>query len=192
MMKILRNCIFVNILFVSFFLSSSIQHIYAVSTKMWINTNRSDFAKGNLQNISIHGRGQFTLSPDKQRIKEIPAAYVWCLAAGGIDSIFAGTGDPGSIFKIIRGGKIVEFYKTPELHVQTIAIDNAGNIYAGTLPHGRIYKITPDGIGEVFCELPDPYVWAIIFDGNGNLYAATGNNGIIYKISDEGIPTVFF
>ena len=174
------------------FLTSSTRFLYATTTKMWTETDRSDFAKGKLENVSVHGRGNLTLSPNKLKIKEVPAAYVWCLAKNEDGLIFAGTGDPGSIFKITQDGDVTEFYKTPELHVKTIATDNTGNIYAGTLPHGRIYKITSDGEGGIFCELPAPYIWDLVFDGNGNLYAATGINGIIYKISKEGVPSVFF
>ncbi|MFQ5713072.1 MAG: hypothetical protein ACE5GU_03475 [Candidatus Scalinduaceae bacterium] len=180
------------ILLVFPFLTSSARFLYATTTRTWIETDRSDFAKGKLENVSVHDRGKLTLSPNKLRIKEVPAAYVWCLAKNEAGLIFAGTGDPGSIFKITQNGDVTEFYKTPELHVKTIATDNTGNIYAGTLPHGRIYKITSDGKGGIFCELPDPYIWDLVFDSNGNLYAATGNNGIIYKISEEGIPSVFF
>ncbi|MFQ6608850.1 MAG: hypothetical protein ACE5EE_09990 [Fidelibacterota bacterium] len=174
------------------FLAFNPHHTYAVTTKMWTSTDQAEIAKGKLQNISVHSNGKFTLSPEKRRISEIPAAYVWCLVADGTDSLFAGTGNPGSIFKVGRDGNVVEYYKTSELHVQTLAIDASGNIFAGTLPHGRIYKITSEGKGEVFCELPDPYIWDIVSDSNGNLYAATGDKGIIYKISNRGIPSDFF
>ena len=191
-MKILRPYYFVVILLVLPFFAVNTDHTYAVTTKMWKNTDQTEIAKGKLQNISVHRNGKFTLSPEKRRINEIPAAYVWCLVADGTDSLFAGTGNPGSIFKVRHDGTVIEYYKTPELHVQTLAIDTAGNIFAGTLPHGRIYKITSEGNGEVFCELPDPYIWDMIADKKGNLYAATGDNGVIYKISDRGIPSVFF
>ena len=191
-MKVLRPYSFVIILMVLPFLTVNTDHTYAVTTKMWTSTEQAEIAKGKLQNISVHKNGKFTLSPEKRRINEIPAGYVWCLVADGTDSLFAGTGNPGSIFKVRHDGNVVEYYKTPELHVQTLAIDTAGNIFAGTLPHGRIYKITSEGKGEIFCELPDPYIWDMIADNNGNLYAATGDNGIIYKISDRGTQSVFF
>ncbi len=192
MIKFLRNCMFVVILVVLPFLTLNPQFTYAVTTKIWTSADQEEIAKGKLHNISLHSNGKFTLSPEKRRINEIPAVYVWCLVADGTDSLFAGTGNPGSIFRVRHDGNVVEYYKTPELHVQTLTIDTAGNIFAGTLPHGRIYKITSEGKGEIFCELPDPYVWDLISDNNGNLYAATGDNGIIYKISDRGIPSVFF
>lgn len=166
--------------------------LYAVTTKMWTDTDRLHFSRGKLENVSLLSTGYLTLSPSKRKIKEIPAVYIWCLATNESGLIFAGTGDPGSIYKIKQDGDVTEFFKTTDLHVQTIAIDTTGNIYAGTLPHGIIYKITPDGKGEIFSDLPDPYVWDIIFDGNDSLYAATGHNGIIYKISKDGVPTVFF
>ena len=165
---------------------------YAVTTKMWANTDPIDISKGKLHNVSVNSSGNFTLSPGKNKLNEIPAAYVWCMVADGTDSLFAGTGNPGSIFKVKHDGNVVEYFKTPELHVQTLVIDSAGNIYAGTLPHGRIYRITSKGEGEMFCELPVPYIWDMISDKSGNIYAATGDNGVIYKISDNGIPSVFF
>ena len=174
------------------FLTLDTQFTYAVTTKMWANTDPVDISKGKLQNVSVNSFGKFTLSPYKSKIKEIPAAYVWCLVADGTDSLFAGTGNPGSIFKIDHDKNIEEYFKTPELHVQSLVIDSAGNIYAGTLPHGRIYRITSKGEGEMYCELPVPYIWDMISDKNGNIYAATGDNGAIYKISDKGVPSLFF
>ncbi len=135
---------------------------YAVSTKMWANTDPVDISKGKLHNVSVNSLGKFTLSPGKNKINEIPAAYAWCMVADGTDSLFAGTGNPGSIFKVSHDGNVVEYFKTPELHVQTLVVDSAGNIYAGTLPHGRIYRITSKGEGEMFCELPVPYIWDMI------------------------------
>ncbi len=129
---------FVIILMACTLLTLNTQFTYAVTTKMWTSTDQADIAKGKLQNISLHRDGKFTLSPEKRRINEIPAAYVWCLVADDTDALFAGTGNPGSIFRVRQDGNVVEYYKTPELHVQTLALDTAGNIFAGTLPHGRI------------------------------------------------------
>ncbi|GAX59697.1 hypothetical protein SCALIN_C04_0185 [Candidatus Scalindua japonica] len=159
---------------------------------MWTNTDPAEISKGKLQNVSVSSSGKFTLSPDKRRADGILASYVWCLVADGTDSLFAGTGNPGTVFKASHNGNIEEYFKTPELHVQSLTIDSAGNIFAGTLPNGRIYKISSKGQGEVFCKLPVPYIWDIISDNCGNLYAATGNSGDIYKISDKGIPILFF
>ncbi len=78
-------------------LTLNIQFTYAVTTKMWTSTDQAEIAKGKLQNISVHRNGKFTLSPEKHRINEIPAGYVWCLVADGTNSLCAGTGNPGSI-----------------------------------------------------------------------------------------------
>lgn len=116
-MKILRPYYFVVILLVLPFFAVNTDHTYAVTTKMWTSTDQTEIAKGKLQNISVHKNGKFTLSPEKRRINEIPAAYVWCLVADGTDSLFAGTGNPGSIFKVRHDGTVIEYYKTHELHV---------------------------------------------------------------------------
>ena len=192
MIKFFRNSKLLIILMGFTFIALNIQSTYAVTTKMWINTDSADISKGKLQNVSLNSLGEFTLSPGKSKINEIPATYVWCLVADGTDSLFAGTGNPGSIFKVSHDGNVVEYFKTPELHVQALVIDSTGNIYAGTLPHGRIYRITSRGEGEMFCELPVPYIWDMVSDISGNIYAATGDNGVIYKISDKGTISVHF
>lgn len=192
MIKLLKKCGLVIIFIVSALQVLNTNFTYAVTTKMWNNSDPVDISNGKLQNVSINSFGKFTLSPDKHRINEIPAAYVWCLVADGTDSLFASTGIPGSIFKVNHNGNIEEFFRTTEQHIKTLAIDSAGNIFAGTLPNGKIFRITSKGKGELFCELPDPYIWDMISDYNGNLYAATGDKGIIYKISDKGVSSVFF
>ena len=192
MMKFYRNYIFNIILMAFSLLTLNTQFSYAVTTKMWANTDPVDISKGKLQNVSINSFGRFTLSPGKSKINEIPATYVWCLVADGADSLFAGTGNPGSIFKVSHDGDVVEYFKTPELHVQALVIDSTGNIYAGTLPHGRIYRVTSKGEGEMFCELPVPYIWDMVSDKSGNIYAATGDNGVIYKITDNGTVSILF
>ncbi|MCP5005966.1 MAG: hypothetical protein GY941_18815 [Planctomycetes bacterium] len=166
--------------------------LFAVETRLWVDTEESEFVKGKLENVSIQSTGTLSLSPTRRKSDEIQAAYAWCQESNGIDLSYIGTGDPGTIFIATRSGNVREFYKTPELHVQTIAIDSFGVVYAGTMPRGRIYRVTPDGEGKLFCDLPDPYVWDLVFDDSGNLYAATGDNGIIYKISSDGTPSVFF
>ncbi|MDR4503693.1 MAG: hypothetical protein MRK01_02735 [Candidatus Scalindua sp.] len=190
--KIVIHTIFFAIMLLLLSITSGRNILHAVGTRQWVDTDKSDFEKGRLENVSIQSSGNLSLSPVRSKAMEIPAVYVWCQASNGTDSSFIGTGDPGTIFITTRFGNIIEFYKTPESHVQTIAIDTFGNVYAGTMPHGRIYRVTPDGNGELFCDLPAPYVWDLIFDDNGCLYAATGDTGIIYKISREGIPSVFF
>jgi len=192
MIKFYRNYTFAIILMALTLFILNTQLSYAVTTKMWANTDPVDLSKGKLQNVSVNSLGRFTLSPGKNKINEIPATYVWSLVADGTDSLFAGTGNPGSIFKVSHDGDVIEYFKTPELHVQALVIDSTGNIYAGTLPHGRIYRVTSKGEGEMFCELPVPYIWDMVSDKSGNIYAATGDNGVIYKITDNGTVSILF
>lgn len=171
---------------------------HGVTTVSWVQTTQSDFDKGALDNISTHSTGEITLSPMVEVIDGITEPYVWCLASNVYGTVYVGTGEPGTVYKIPSAysssvkKEAIKLYRSSELHVHSIAVDSNGNIYAGTSPHGIIYKITPEGQATIWCQLPVPYIWGMAFDSRGNLYAATGDSGIIYKITDDGNAAILF
>ena len=58
-MKIFLIAIYIT-LFVFPSLTLSTKLLYATTTKTWIETDRSDFAKGKLENVSLYGKGKLT------------------------------------------------------------------------------------------------------------------------------------
>ncbi|MBM4055413.1 MAG: hypothetical protein FJ264_12260 [Planctomycetes bacterium] len=164
----------------------------ATTTHTWSQSTESDFKKGSFQNISVHSKGELSLSPQIETINGIHHTYVWSIAMDEKKRIFLGTGDPGTVYCIKNNNEATEIFKTPELYVQSIVADKNGNIYAGTAPRGIIYKINPDGEGSVFCSLPASYIWDMEIDNNSNLLAATGDDGILFKISPGGCPEILF
>lgn len=173
-------------------------NVQGVNTVSWVQTTQPTFDEGALGNISTHSTGEITLSPMVERVDGIAEPYVWCMAANVYGTVYVGTGEPGTVYKIPSTGssfvkkEAVRLYRSSELHVHSIAVDSNGDIYAGTAPNGIIYKITPEGQATVWCQLPVHYVWDMAFDSKGNLYAATGESGIIYKITDYGKAAVLF
>ncbi len=189
--------IFFNLLPITYHLLP-ISNAHGVTTVSWVQTTQADFDKGKLDNISTYSTGEITLSPMVERVDGITEPYVWCMTANVYGTVYVGTGEPGTIYKIPGEGsssvkkEAIRFYRSSELHVHSIAVDSNGNVYAGTSPHGIIYKITPEGQATIWCQLTAPYIWSMAFDSKGNLYAATGDNGIIYKIANDGKVTVLF
>ncbi|MBI2559805.1 MAG: hypothetical protein HYW14_01555 [Planctomycetes bacterium] len=192
----IRLCIVIFILFVAHLIYPL--NAQGITTVTWVQTTQSDFDKGALDSISTYSTGEITLSPMTEKINDITEPYVWCMTSNVYGTVYVGTGEPGTIYKIPDAGsssikkEAIMLYRSSELHVHSIAVDSNGNIYAGTSPHGIIYKITPEGQTIIWCQLPAPYIWSMAFDSKGNLYAATGDGGIIYKISDDGEATVLF
>lgn len=195
-LSLIRFCTVILILFTASLIYPL--NVQGVTTISWTQTTQSDFDGGTLDNISTYSTGEVTLSPRVEVVGGITEPYVWCMTANVYGTVYVGTGEPGTVYKIPSAGssflrkEAIRLYRSSELHVHSIAVDSSGNIYAGTSPHGIIYKITPEGQTIIYCQLPVPYVWGLAFDSKGNLYAATGDSGIIYKIADGGRVTVLF
>ncbi len=161
-------------------------HNFAASTKFWKQTEQTNFIKGKVNNAAIYSDGKIKLSYKREDINGIDASYVWSVTGGNKGDIYAGTGDPGIVYKI-TGNNAVEIFRQPgELHIQSLATDLKGNVYAGTSPKGIIYKIDNNLKSSVFCRLPELYIWDLAIDNKGALFAATGPNGKIYRISETG------
>lgn len=158
-----------------------------VSTKFWKQSDHNEFVKGNAINVALYNNGSIKLAPKTESISGIKASYVWCMANDPYGNIFAGTGNPGIIYKIDKQNKATEiFHALKGLHIQSIVVDQNGTIFFGTSPNGAIYKIDKKMQTSLFCDLPELYIWDLVFDSNGRLFAATGDTGKVYKISADG------
>ncbi len=165
---------------------------HASSPKFFQAATQADFLKGEVENLSIDGRGQLMLGPALDLVFETPAPFVWTLVAAPDGSFFLGTGNDGKVYRVGPDGKGALFYSSPELEVHALAPAPNGGLYVATSPDGRIYKVDRDGKAAAFFSPEDKYIWALAVDGKGNLFAATGEKGIVYKISPEGRGVPFF
>ncbi|MCF6147845.1 MAG: hypothetical protein E3K37_04210 [Candidatus Kuenenia sp.] len=164
----------------------------ATTPHIWSQSTEYDFEKGTFRNISVHRKGELSLSSQIETIKGIDDTYVWSITMDEKKRIFIGTGDPATVYHVKDNSEAVEIFQSSELYVQSIIADKNGNIYAGTAPRGIIYKINNEGESSVFCSLPVPYIWDMEIDNNSNLLVATGNDGILFKISPDGCPDIVF
>ncbi len=165
----------------------------AASVNVRHETSKADFDDGTINNVSTRSPGEIILAPRLETAKGIEAAYVWCLALDAKGNLLAGTGTPGTVYRIMSSDLSVStLYMSSQEHVTAIAVDSKGIIYAGTSPGGMIFKIPPGEEGEVLADLPETYVWNLVFDKRGNLYAATGDAGKVYKVSPDGKASEFF
>ncbi|MGI8988861.1 MAG: hypothetical protein ACR2I2_04635 [Bryobacteraceae bacterium] len=164
---------------------------FAGSTRTWVQTDYSDFEKGNLHNLSLRSDGRVTLAPESVERFDSSSAYLWALARDSKGNLYTGGGPGAKLFRVTANGgeKIADF---DALEIQALAIDAKDNIFVGTSPDGKVYKVSPGGKSEQFYDPKQKYIWAMAFDRAGSLYIATGDAGEIHRVSPDGKGTVFF
>lgn len=153
---------------------------------VWKQTSRTEFSLGTLENTVVTTKDAVMLSGSLKPLYESPETYVWCMLPDGKGSVYAGTGNRGTIYKVDADGKASTFYDTDELQIHCLAKDSKGNLYAGTSPNGLVYKITPGGSATTLLDADEKYIVAIGTDSRDNVYAATGDKCKVYRIAPDG------
>ena len=164
---------------------------YAANPTFWQVSNEAEFARGDVENLSIDGYGRLTLGPSTTSIFDASAPFLWSMISAPDGSTYIGSGNEGQIYRIDSSGKGSVFFDAEELEVHALALAPGGGIYAGTSPDGKIYKIDAAGSSVLF-DPPDKYIWGLAVDKAGNVFAATGDKGIVYKITPDGKGTIFY
>jgi WD40 repeat protein len=171
---------------------ASVSLAYAANPTFWQVSNEAEFAKGDVENLSIDGYGRLTLGPTTTSIYDASSPFLWSMISGPDGSTYVGSGNEGQIYRIDASGKGSVFFDAEELEVHALALVPGGGLYAGTSPDGKIYKIDPAGKSSVLFDPPDKYIWGLAVDKAGNVFAATGDKGVVYKITPDGKGTVFY
>ena len=166
--------------------------VYAANPTFWQVSNEAEFARGDVENLSIDGYGRLTLGPTTTPVYDASAPFLWSMISGPDGSTYVGSGNEGQIYRVDSSGKGSVFFDAEELEVHALALAPGGGLYAGTSPDGKIYKIDNAGKSSVLFDPPDKYVWGLAVDKAGNVFAATGDKGVVYKITPDGKGSVFY
>lgn len=168
----------------------------ATETKIWSQSDYSEFAKGSPKKLSLSSDGRVTLAPLSREILDSASVYLWALAEDSKGNVYAGGGGPGGpgarIYQIAPSGKGKTLAEFDDLEVHAIAVDKSDRVYAATAPDGKIYRVPQAGKPEVFFDPKAKYVWAMAFDSKGNLFVATGDRGEVYRVTPDGKGSVFY
>lgn len=164
----------------------------AATPTFWQVSNEAEFAKGDVENLSIDSYGRLTLGPAATSIYEATAPFLWSMVGAPDGSMFVGSGNEGQVYRIDSAGKGSVFFDAEELEVHALALAPGGGVYAATSPDGKIYKIDATGRSSVLFDPPDKYIWGLAIDKAGNVFAATGDKGVVYKITPDGRASVFY
>jgi hypothetical protein len=166
--------------------------LHASSARFFQAATQSDFLKGDVENLSIDGRGELALGPATELVYETSAPFLWSVVGLPDGTLFAGTGNEGKVFKIDAQGRGSVFFDSPELEVHALAAAPGGGLFVGTSPDGKIYQVDRNGTSKVIFTNDEKYIWALAVDKRGNLFAGTGDKGIVYKITPDGKSAPFY
>jgi hypothetical protein len=205
----------------AFLLFTSLQAV-AEGTRTWEQSKYEDFAKGTTHGVAISSVGTLQLAPAFKLVASTPSSAVWAAALGPHGEIYAATGAPARVYRMVASGPPVPIFQPQELQVQALVVDKNGGVYAATNPDGKVYKIehvagiaagvspatggeagrsanakseiaTPSDWKSSVCFDPaTKYIWALALDAGGNLYVATGDHGQIFRVSPTGEHSLFF
>ncbi len=164
----------------------------ASTPKFFLSATQADFLKGDVENLSIDGRGQLTLGPATDLVYETPSPFLWAVTPSTDGGLFIGTGNDGRVFRVDAQGRGAVFFDAAELEVHAIAAAPDGGAYVASSPDGKIYKVNRNGSATTFFDPEEKYIWALTTDARGNLYAGTGERGTVYRIAPDGKGAVFY
>lgn len=164
----------------------------AASPIFWHTSTRADFARGEIENLSVDAEGRLLLGPAMPPVHESAAPFLWSVQTLPDGTMFIGSGNDGKVFRLAPGGESSVFFDAPELEAHALALAEDGTLYVGTSPEGRIYKVDRAGKSTVFFDPPDKYIWALALDDSGRLYAGTGDKGVIYRVTPDGKGSVLY
>jgi hypothetical protein len=116
---------------------------FAEGTRTWEQSSYQDFLKGTAHGVAISSDGFLQLAPAFKLVATTPSSAIWATAIGPQGEIYAATGAPARIYRILPGGKPVAIFQPQELQVQALVVGKDGTIYAATNPDGKVYKIEP-------------------------------------------------
>jgi hypothetical protein len=150
----------------------------------FLHTTAADFAPGKAQGVAVRSDGALQLCPPWQEVVLPDELYVTALVAGK-NLAYAGTCDPGRVYKI-ADGKATLAFETGEFGVSSLWLGTDGTLLVGTMPRGRIFRVNPDGKGAELCKLQCPYVWDICEAGPGQWDVAGGNDACVWRVKADG------
>ncbi len=170
--------------------------LLAGNTRVWTQSDYSDFEKGNIKGLSVRSDGRLTLAPVSKELFDSSTAYLWTLARDSHGILYAGGGPGARLFRMNSNGggsKIAEF---DALEIHAIVVDRQDRVYVATSPDGKVYRLAHPAdaaaLPEIFYNPKQKYIWSMVLAPNGDLFIATGDAGEVHRVTPDGKGSVFF
>lgn len=142
----------------------------------------TEMVNGTFDGVSVTTSGSLEAAPSLRKLARTGEIYVWSIAPGPENTLYAGTGSNGKILQVWPDGKSDAVATLPCPMVQCLLPERDGALLAGSGTTGQIYRVTPGSQPVLACSLPEPYVLAMVQDRSGRIYAAAGGGGTVYRL----------
>ena len=96
--------------------------VHAALPTFWQVSNEAEFARGDVENLSIDGYGRLTLGPSTSSIYDASSPFLWSMISGPDGSTYVGSGNEGQVYRIDASGKGSVFFDAEELEVHALAL----------------------------------------------------------------------
>jgi hypothetical protein len=120
---------------------------------------------GSLLAGATPGGRLFSVDPRSGAVKEfarVGAEHVWAIVYDDkTATAYVGTGAPGKIFAVDKGGKTRALWDSRDKHVVSLARDDAGHLWAGTSEEAILYRVSLDGRAEAVQDFEAEEVRAV-------------------------------
>ena len=153
----------------------------------------SDFLRGDATSVTIQsdGRLKLGLSADTLVGNLEGVTYIWSLARSTKGTVYFGTGDNGTIYRLSSGGRPTPLWATGAGEITALVLDGKENLFAGSTPGGVVFRVTAGGDTTRYFETGEESIWSLHVGADGALYVGTGSRGKIYRVTAPGKGSLY-
>ncbi|HXI11729.1 MAG TPA: hypothetical protein VNM92_03695 [Thermoanaerobaculia bacterium] len=140
------------------------------------------FWKGSLYVASSPNGKIYKVDPESGKSTDFfdpKQAYIWTLTSLPDDSLLAGTGVEGKLYKINGEGKGTVAFDSADTHVRSVAPWRNGSLLVGGSARGRIYEIDRAGSARALFDSPYSEISKIFFDVKRDIAWAAGVTNVL-------------
>lgn len=142
-------------------------------------------ADGSVAIAGDHGRiDRWTASGGVRPWVRLGAGQVLCLARDG-NTLLAGTGPRGAVYRIGANGDTTLVARTNERYVWAIVPGANGVVWAATGTRGQLLRIEK-GVPRVVFDSEESNLVSLVSDGAGGVYSGGDSRGRIYRTLASG------
>jgi hypothetical protein len=154
----------------------------------WRQEGPTAFTKAHREGVVISDNGRVRLGHAVSPLGALKVDRVWDLARTRGGSLFASTGDQGTVFRREPAADApwTVVYDSTDSQVLSLVVCPDGTVFAGTGPNGQVVNLTDPKHPASRPDAKVQYVWDLACDPQGNVFAATGPHGQLWKRATDG------
>jgi hypothetical protein len=101
------------------------------------------------------------------------ARFIWAMAADRSGDVWVGTGSPGKLLRLPRGGEVETVYESGDDPIRSLVPLDGGGVIAGTGEQGRVVKVAAGGRPFVLLDTDESEVVSLAVGPAGSILALT-------------------